>query len=171
MAMNDTIQFTNPIDVKQLDVTESNGRILNDKLDLKHFVEKFEPAGKCATIVYPNLCLKNRFQEWTDVSPYFKLHPRVKSIADGFIRKMIHGKFTVVNCFHTAYYSLKGDRYAVIRMDFLTSCSGPGVEQMSKKMKELCNISLKLPVEFLVNRIRSMMEEYKVKFVYFSGMV
>ena len=52
---------------------------------------RFEPAGKCATIIYPNMCLQDRFREWLNINKYFKLHPRVKSIADGFTRKFLKG--------------------------------------------------------------------------------
>ena len=63
---------------------------------------------------------------------------------------------------------IQGDRYAVVRLDFMTSCAAT-VDLLSKKMKELCSISIKLPVEFLINRLINMIEQFQLKYVYFSG--
>ena len=103
MLVNGTVQFTNPLNVKQLDMNETRG---NDsslvthhtttKLPLDQLVERFEPAGKCATLIYPNMCLQDRFQEWIKINKYFKLHPRVKSIADGFVRRMVKSKIIFI---------------------------------------------------------------------------
>ena len=94
MLVNGTVQFTNPLNVKQLDLNETRDyqnetHHATTKLPLDQLVERFEPAGKCATIIYPNMCLQDRFQEWIKINQYFKLHPRVKSIADGFVRRMV----------------------------------------------------------------------------------
>ena len=92
MLVNNTIQFTNPLNVKQLENITSNPHPRDSRLSLANFVQKFEPAGKCATIIYPNMCLQERYKEWFEINKYFKLHPRVKSIADRFIRKVIRNK-------------------------------------------------------------------------------
>lgn len=94
MLVNGTVQFTNPLNVKQLDLNETRDyqnetHHATTKLPLDQLVDRFEPAGKCATIIYPNMCLQDRFQEWIKINQYFKLHPRVKSIADGFVRRMV----------------------------------------------------------------------------------
>ena len=40
---------------------------------------------------------------------------------------------------------------------------------MGNRTRELCEISLKLPISFLANRIKAMLEMYQLHFVYFSG--
>ena len=82
MQMNDTIQFTNPMDIQQI-----------EKTTLESFISNFQQDEKCATVVYPHMCLKDRFQEWSKINSYFKLHPRVKSLTDGFIRRNLRSKF------------------------------------------------------------------------------
>jgi len=100
MLVNGTVQFTNPLNVKQLDLNETRDyqnetHHATTKLPLDQLVERFEPAGKCATIIYPNMCLQDRFQEWIKINQYFKLHPRVKSIADGFVRRMVKSELSL----------------------------------------------------------------------------
>ena len=71
----------------------------------------------------------------------------------------------VVEC----WKNILGEKFGVVRLDFISTCSANSI-QMSNKTRELCNISLKLPIEFLTNRIKFMVSQFKLKYIYFSGM-
>lgn len=85
MDLNGTIEMQYPVTII------STMRKSDEKMSLDEITTMFEDGGKCATLVYPHTCYTYRAIEWARLSPYFRLHPRVRSISDGFMRKTLKG--------------------------------------------------------------------------------
>ena len=91
MDLNGTIEMQYPATVV------SSQHKNEEKLTLDQLETIFQNDGKCATLVYPHNCFSYRASEWGKLSPYFKLHPRVRSISEGFIRKALKSKHRAEN--------------------------------------------------------------------------
>jgi len=150
MDLNGTIEMQYPTSIV------STQRKNEEKMDLTQIASMFGTGGRCATLVYPHSCYTSRATEWTKISPFFRLHPRVRSISDGFVRK-----------------TLKGKDFAVVRMDFQDICERMVLGEREKCSNpvqwDLCKIVLKLPTEFIANRLSELMKKKSLGFIYFTA--
>jgi len=146
IEINGTVKMQDPAAVMTIPTT------LGGPVQLETAVEAFKSESKCATVVNPYSCFSYRAVEWMNFAKYISLHPRVRSIVDGFHKRSLHGK-----------------SFAVFRMDEFEYCTKKfsSASPDDEIYKTCAALSLVSPEEVALV-IKGFLEKHELEYVYFT---